>query len=330
MFLSVMVPCHNEADSVRRLYDELCAQVSPVADRWEVVFVDDGSTDATLGELRALAAADPRCRYLSFSRNFGKEAAMLAGLTQVRGEAVVLMDADLQHPPELIPAMVERYLAGHDQVVARRTRAGDPPLRSALSRLYYRLVNLLVDVRLTDGVGDYRLLSRRALDAVLALPEYNRFSKGLFAWIGFEPAVIDYDNVARDTGRSSWSMRSLFNYAVDGMLSFNDRPIRLSLWLGLFVSASSFLYVLWLVLRYAVGGADVPGYITIMAGIAGLGGIQLIFLGVIGQYVGRIYHEVKRRPHYVVSEASDSAPTLDSLPEQRPASAADDAARRPR
>ncbi|NEK85366.1 glycosyltransferase family 2 protein [Blastococcus saxobsidens] len=306
MLLSVVVPCHDE----ERVLPELVAQVTAVLESttadFEFVLVDDGSRDRTTQVLQELNAADPRVRYVSLSRNFGKESAMLAGLAYARGDAVVIMDADLQHPPRLLREMLELWEQGHDQVVARRNREGDAFGRSLLSRMYYKLVNSLVEVRIEDGVGDFRLLSRRAVDALLQLGEYNRFSKGLFAWIGFPTATIDYRNEARFGGDTSrWTLRRLLNYGIDGVMSFNNAPLRLAIYVGLVVTTLAFGYAGYLVVAAIAGGIVVPGYVTLVAAVIGLGGLQLLFLGVIGEYVGRIYYESKHRPHFLVAEASD-------------------------
>lgn len=302
MKLSVVVPCRDEEPVLDQLLAALQDTLATVTADFEVVLVDDGSRDGTLERMRVAARCDPRFRYTSLSRNFGKEAAMLAGLRLARGDAVVIMDADLQHPPGLIAEMLPYLDAGYDQVVARRTRHGDPALRTALSRTYYRLINRLIDVRLEDGVGDFRMLSRKAVDALLTLSEYNRFSKGLFAWIGFDTAVVDYGNAARGAGASKWRLRDLVDYGIDGVLSFNTRPLRLAIYFGLFVSAVAFGYALWVLLDAAVRGIDVPGYVTTICAVVGFGGVQMILLGVIGEYLGRIYSETKRRPHYLVKE----------------------------
>ena len=310
MLLSVVVPCFQEEHNVEALWRAVERAMADCDTDFEIVFVDDGSTDGTLLRLRRIAQRDRRVRYLSFSRNFGKESAMLAGLSAARGDAVVLMDGDLQHPPELLRRMLERHAEGFDQVVARRSRVGDPRSRSLSARLYYALVNRLVEVRLDDGMGDFRLLSRAAVDALLALPEYNRFSKGLFSWIGFPTAVVEYDNVPRSAGRSTWSVKRLLDYGVDGILSFNDKPLRLSVYLGLIVTLLSALYVGWLVVSSTVYGIRAPGYVTLVTAVLGIGGLQLVFLGVIGEYIGRIYFETKRRPHYVVKETSGARTEL--------------------
>ncbi|WP_405581500.1 glycosyltransferase family 2 protein [Streptomyces sp. NBC_01190] len=307
MRLSIVVPCYNE-EAVIDLFDRRIREtLDSLAVDYELCYIDDGSGDGTLERLRHLTRDRAgRARYISFSRNFGKEAGILAGLKDAAGDAVVIMDADLQHPPELIGRMVELYRAGHDQVVARRGREGDKPVRTAVSRLYYRLVNSWVDVELTDGVGDFRLLSRRAVDALLAMPEYNRFSKGLFSWIGFDTVTFDYRNAARGAGETKWRFGALVNYGLDGMISFNNRPLRLAIYLGTALVAVAGLYAVTVTVLAMAEGPDVPGYVTLLVAIVGLGGLQMLMLGLIGEYIGRIYYETKRRPHFLVKETSAS------------------------
>jgi glycosyltransferase involved in cell wall biosynthesis len=241
-------------------------------------------------------------RYISLSRNFGKEAAMLAGLQNADGDAVIIMDADLQHPPDVIGRMVDEYAHGADQVVARRTRDGDPWGRMLGARTFYRFVNAMIDVKLTDGAGDFRLLSRRAVDAVLQLPEVNRFSKGLFEWVGYDTVLVDYSNVKRSDGRSKWSFMRLVDYAVDGVISFNDRPLRQSIYIGFTMVLLAASYTVWVVVNSMFFGVVTPGYTTLLVTVTMFGGVQMITLGIIGEYVGRIYRETKRRPHYLVRE----------------------------
>jgi glycosyltransferase involved in cell wall biosynthesis len=314
MRLSVVIPCLNEEHGLDRLQDALLDALPAITSDFEVLLVDDGSDDGTLEALRKLSAQDARFRYLALSRNFGKEAAMLAGLSQATGDAVAIMDADLQHPPELLDSMVTLLAQGYDQVVARRTRTGDSTVRRLVSRTYYRLINRVVEVQLENGVGDFRVLSRRAVQALLSLGEYNRFSKGLFAWIGFDTAVVDYENVVRQEGGSKWTLRSLLNYGIDGVVSFNNRPLRMAIYLGVLMTVLAFAYAGYVVVEAYVQGIAVPGYVTLMVGIIGLGGLQLLFLGVIGEYVGRMYYETKRRPHFLIKEASgDKAPVTFAL-----------------
>ena len=273
--------------------------------------MDDGSQDRTLPLLEEIAAADPRTRYVSFSRNFGKEAAMLAGLQHADGDAVVIMDADLQHPPELVRRMLQLHAEGFDQVIARRTRKGDRVTRTLTARAYYWLINRLVDVELVDGVGDFRLLSRRTVDAILELTEYNRFSKGLFAWVGFRTTTFEYENAVREQGRSKWSFGKLLNYGLDGLLSFNNKPLRAAVYLGLLLVTLAMAYAAWIVGVALVNGVDTPGYVTLLVAVTALAGVQMLMLGVVGEYVGRIYYEVKRRPHFLVKA------TNAGLPQQR-------------
>ncbi|MEV4347491.1 glycosyltransferase family 2 protein [Actinoplanes sp. NPDC049596] len=308
MLISVVVPCFNEESVIDVLDGKLREALAAVDDPdvgYELYYVDDGSGDSTLDRLRALAKEHPAdTRYVSFSRNFGKEAAMLAGLRRAHGDAVVIMDADLQHPPELIGRMLELYRHGHDQVVARRTRDGDRPWRTLTGRLYYRVVGKMAHVRLTDGAGDFRLLSRPAVDALLSLPEYYRFSKGLFSWIGFDTVTFDYHNVARGAGSSKWRFASLVEYGIDGVLSFNNRPLRLGIYFGLALGGLGLAYAAWIAIAALTVGVRTPGFASLVVAVVGLGGLQISMLGLIGEYVGRIYVESKRRPHFLVKESA--------------------------
>lgn len=313
--LSVVIPCYNEEESLPRLVEVLEEQLGAITEDYEVILVDDGSRDRTLPILREVHRGHPRFRYLSLSRNFGKESAMLAGLSQARGDRVAIMDADLQHPPSLLAEMLPLLESGeYSQVVARRTRTNDPAVRTFLSRTYYRLMNRLVDVELQDGVGDFRVLDKMAVRALLTLGETNRFSKGLFAWIGFPTAVVDYENVSREAGATKWRLRDLFNYGIDGVVSFNYRPLRLSIWFGVLVTAVAIAYALWVLVDAVVHGNSVPGYVTTICAVTGFGGVQLIILGVIGEYLGRIYAETKRRPLFLLKESSgEHTPVTSSL-----------------
>ncbi|MFW3472428.1 glycosyltransferase [Streptomyces microflavus] len=308
--LSVVVPCFDEAEVLDTFHTALLTVLESTGTRFEVCYVDDGSGDATRELLSTLALRDERVRYTAFSRNFGKEAAMLAGLRMSRGAAVVIMDADLQHPPELIPRMLELHQHGYDQVIPRRDRVGEGMVRSTLSHTYYALVRRCMDVELIDGSGDFRLLSRRAVESVLSLPESNRFSKGIFSWIGFDTVSFRYRNSERVAGRSKWGSRRLLNYGIDGLLSFNNRPLRLAIYTGFWVFVSALAYALWTVITVVLHGAETPGYATLLTAVVALSGIQLVTLGVIGEYVGRIYHETKHRPPYVVRETDATCRAL--------------------
>mgnify|MGYP001489269106 CR=1 FL=1 len=310
--LSAVVPCHNEEANLEALVMQLGDALSKSCSEWEMILIDDGSHDGTWAAVETLASADSRVRGLRLSRNFGKEAAMLAGLRAAQGAAVVLMDGDLQHPPALVPQMYEVLHSERvDQVVARRTRDGDPAFRRLFSRAYYRLVRALVTVELQDGVGDFRMISRRALDALLQLTERNRFSKGLFAWIGFPVLVIDYQNVRRSGGRSSWKLKSLLDYGIDGLISFSSRPLRAGIHAGLLGAGVSVAYLCWVVAQWLMQGTTTPGYVTTLAVLVLLGSAQLTFLGIVGEYIGRIHSEVKQRPVYIV--ADDTAHALSAV-----------------
>lgn len=290
-----------------RLYEALTRDLTAITADFEVLFIDDGSRDDSVALMRKINQLDSRFRFLALSRNFGKEAAMLAGLTQATGRAVAIMDADLQHPPALLSKMLPLLDMGYDQVVARRTRRGDAAARSVLARLYYRVFNRLIEVDIQDGVGDFRILSQRAVRALLSLGEYNRFSKGLFSWIGFDTAVVDYDNVERGAGDSKWRFSDLVNYGIDGVLSFNARPLRMAIHFGAVVTLIAFAYAAFVVVDALIRGNAVDGYVTLICAILGFGGVQLIMLGVIGEYLGRIYYETKRRPHFLVKDSSGDA-----------------------
>lgn len=308
VILSILIPSYNESNSIKAIYDKLNSIIS--ADsinqnyNYELIFIDDGSNDNTLDIIKELQKCDNHIKYLSFSRNFGKEAAMLAGFAYSMGDAVVLIDADLQHPPELIPKMIKYYMEGYDQVIGKRNRTGDSKSKTILSKLYYKIVNYLIDIKLTDGVGDFRLLSRRAVNAILSMHEYNRFSKGIFSWIGFNSKIIEYENQNRLNGISKWSFKKLLHYGIDGILSFNDKPLTTTLYLGVTIALCGIIYVLYSLIRILIVGIDVPGYFTIITAILIIDGVQLISIGVIGQYIGRIYSEIKMRPHFIVKETN--------------------------
>lgn len=313
--VSVVCPCHDEEGNIVRLVQAVTDTFERRGQEWELVLVNDGSRDATWAAIAQASAVDPRVVGIDLSRNFGKEAAMFAGLSHARGDVVVLMDADLQHPVELVPRMVDLLREdGVEQVVARRTRDGDGWLRSTLSRMYYRGVGQYMDVELRDGVGDFRALSRQAVDSLLSLGESNRFSKGLFEWIGFETRTIDYRNVARESGASSWSLRSLFRYGLDGFISFSDAPLRLAFHLGLLAVALGLGYLIWLFAAWVVHGAVAPGYLTTIAAVIVFAGVQMLMLGVVGEYIGRIYREVKARPIYLASRQVGEGLPIASAP----------------
>lgn len=298
--ISIVVPAYNEEANIAAMYVKLAKELESLPYRYEIMFINDGSSDATLQEILKLAEAHDNVKYISLTRNFGKESAMLAGLKRIKGDAAIVMDSDLQHPPTLIGEMVQGYEEGFNQVVARRSRTGDTKVRSILSSLYYKLINSITDVDLQDGEGDFRLLSRKAIDAILALSESNRFSKGLFSWIGLSKKTINYENVLRTDGDSKWSFNSLVNYGIDGIISFNMKPLRICFYTGFLVLFLSLIYIFYTLYTILQEGVGAPGYFTTITAILLLGGIQLISLGVIGEYIGRIYNETKQRPHFLV------------------------------
>ncbi|MBF0737096.1 glycosyltransferase [Staphylococcus arlettae] len=306
MFVRILVPCFNEAPVLHHMYDQLSDILSVDSQlqqyQYDILFVDDGSTDDTLTIIKQYASINHRVKYISFSRNFGKEAAMYAGLKESDTvDAVVIIDSDLQHPPELIPKMIKAFTQGYHQVVACRDRTGEQQWRKRLTKLYYGTINRLIDVSLMDGVGDFRLLNQKAVHAVLSLSEYNRFSKGIFAWIGFAPKVIHYQNKIRVNGVSKWSFKQLFNYAIDGLLSFNNKPLRSLIYIGALILIFSFIYIIVSLVDAVLYGIQTPGYFTTIFAITFLGSIQLVSIGIIGGYIGRIYYEVKHRPLYIVN-----------------------------
>ncbi len=303
--LSVVVPMYNEDDNI----DEFFASVTPVLEdigrqqglEWEIVAVDDGSTDGTERKLAERCAADARVRALIFSRNFGKEAAMSAGLEHASGDAIIVIDADLQQPPRLIEEMVRRWRAGAEVVVGVRTdRETDTPLKRLTGALFYRVFNLLCTPHIPANGGDFRLMDRRVVDALLRLPERSRFMKGLFAWVGFRVESIPLEYEKCRHGVTKWNYRKLAHFALDGILSFSVVPLRFCVWMGLVVSCLAFSYGTLIVLRTLVYGEAVRGYPTIMVTVLFLGGVQMLGLGILGEYLGRVYQEVKQRPLYVL------------------------------
>jgi glycosyltransferase involved in cell wall biosynthesis len=300
--ISIVVPFHNEAAGVERLYDELNSALQRIrGHQFEIVCVDDGSTDATLAGLVRLVERDPRVRVLELSRNFGKEAALTAGIDASRGDAVVSMDADLQDPPELIAQLVEAWSGGADVVLARRTdRSADSFLKRTTAELFYRIHNRLSSVKIPENVGDFRLLDRAAVDALKALPERQRFMKGLFAWIGFRTATVDYARRSRASGRSKFSGWRLWNFALEGITSFSTVPLRIWTYIGALGALLTFLYALFIMARTLILGVDVPGYASLLVAILFLGSLQLLSVGLLGEYIGRVYLETKQRPVYVV------------------------------
>lgn len=302
--ITIIVPVLNEESNISILDGSIKKVMSVISQDYEIIFIDDGSVDGSLDEIKRLN--DNYINFISFSRNFGKESAIIAGLEKSRGEAAIIMDSDLQHPASLITEMVDQYRAGYDQVVAKRNKNGEPMRRRIPSNLFYKLMNYTSTVNVENGEGDFRLISRKVIDSILLLSENNRFSKGIFEWVGFNKKVIEFDHVARSSGRSTFNPLKLLDYAIDGISAYNHRPLRICFYLGLMVLLISFAYIAYMFVNIVINGVEVPGYFTIIASLLLLGSIQLFSLGIIGEYIGRIYIETKNRPKYIIREQSDS------------------------
>lgn len=306
--ISIVVPCYNEEEALPLFYQEatrVAGEMSGID--FEFVFIDDGSRDNTLSVLRRLAAADRRVRFVSFSRNFGKEAGMLAGLEAATGDYVALMDADLQDPPALLPELYRAVTEeGYDCAATRRTtRAGEPPIRSFFARLFYRLIHKISDADIVDGARDYRLMRRAVVDAILSMREYNRFSKGIFGWVGFRTKWIPFVNVERVAGETKWSFWKLFRYSLEGIVAFSTVPLALVSVLGVLLCLIAFVFILVVLVKTLAFGDPVGGWPSMICVILFLGGVQLLCIGILGQYLSKTYLETKRRPIYLVRETEE-------------------------
>lgn len=301
--LSIIIPMYNEADGLDVLFDRVIPILENVTRSWEILCVNDGSRDATLAQLKQWNEKDARIKILSLSRNFGKEAALTAGLHAAFGKAVIPMDADLQDPPELIPQMVEKWRAGYKVVLAtRKSRDSDTLFKRFSAMLFYKLMNRMLTIRLPQNTGDFRLMDQQVVEVMRLLPERTRFMKGLFAWVGFSTTHIYFDRAPRAVGVAKQGVGALWKLAKDGVFSFTTLPLKLTTYLGLIISVTAFGYAGWLLLRTLIWGVDVPGYASIMATVLCMGGVQLISIGILGEYIGRIYRETKQRPLFVVEE----------------------------
>lgn len=301
--ISVVVPAYNEEEVLPELHRRLQAVLSQLTTNYEIVYVNDGSRDRTLEIMRELKEADSHVGYVNLSRNFGKEIAMTAGLDLARGDAVVVIDADLQDPPELIPKLLEGWKEGFDVVYARRvSRAGETWLKKATARAFYRIIQRIGPVSIPEDVGDFRLMSRRAVDALKQIRERHRFMKGLFAWIGFPQKAIDYQRDARFAGVTKWNYWKLWNFAIEGITSFSIAPLKISTYAGLLVAALAFIYAIWVIYKTLIFGDPVQGYPSLMVVVLFLGGVQLVGIGLLGEYLGRMFVETKYRPLYLLDE----------------------------
>ena len=305
--ISVVVPCYNEQEALPIFYTETTKELCRIPDvTWEFVLVDDGSKDKTLETMQALAEKDEKVKYISFSRNFGKESAMYAGLENATGDYVVLMDADLQDPPALLGRMVKEIEEnGYDCVGTRRvTRKGEPPIRSFFARMFYKLINKISKTEIVDGARDFRLMKREMVDAVVKMCEYNRFSKGILSWVGFKTLWLEYENIERVAGETKWNFWKLFLYSIDGIVAFSTAPLVISSVLGIFICFIAFCLMLFYVGKAIIFGDPVSGFPTLISVILMLGGLQLLCLGILGQYLAKTYLETKGRPIYIVGKTN--------------------------
>ncbi|MBS5661080.1 MAG: glycosyltransferase family 2 protein [Clostridiales bacterium] len=304
--VTIIVPCYNEQESLPYFYQETVSVLQKINYDYEFLFVNDGSKDGTLPILRELAAQDEHITYLSFSRNFGKEAAMFAGFCNASGDYVAVMDADMQDPPALLPQMLEILESGeYDSVATRReNREGEPPIRSFFARMFYRIINKISDADIVDGARDFRLMKREMVEAIVEMGENNRFSKGIFGWIGFRTYWLSYKNVERVAGETKWSFWKLFKYSIDGIVNFSQVPLSIASIGGIILTLVAFIMVIVVAIRKLIFGDPVDGWASLVCIITFIGGIQLFCMGIIGQYIAKIYLETKHRPHYIVLETN--------------------------
>lgn len=305
--ISLIIPCFNEEEVLGILYDEL-NKVTNQMNRYEFefLFIDDGSKDKTLSVLKGLSEKDDRVVYLSFSRNFGKEAAMYAGFCNATGEYVAVMDADMQDPPSLLPEMMTYLESGeYDSVATRRvSRQGEPKIRSFFARKFYKLINRISDADIVDGARDFRLMKREMVDVIVAIGEQNRFSKGIFGWIGFKTKWLPFENVERAAGETKWNFWKLFKYSLDGIFNFSQAPLQIASFIGLLFTFISFIAIIFIMVRKFIWGDPVEGWPSLACIITFIGGVQLFCMGIMGQYLAKTYVEVKKRPHYIVAETN--------------------------
>ena len=298
--LDIVVPCYNEEEMLPIFYNEVSNNLKNI--NWNVIFVNDGSNDNTLEVIKKLKNSYDNVKYISFSRNFGKESAIYAGLDYSTGDYIVLIDADLQDPPSLIPEML-KYISKYDIVGTRRvTRKGEPIIRSFFARLFYKIANKITKIELVDGARDFRLMKREVVNAILDLKEYNRFSKGIFQWVGFETKWLEYENIERQKGETSWSFWGLFKYSLEGIVSFTTAPLHIATIIGIFFSIIAFLSIIVIVIKTLLFGDPVEGWPSTISIILFLSGIQLFAAGIIGEYLAKIYLESKKRPIYIIKE----------------------------
>lgn len=307
MKLTAIIPCYNEEAVIRIFYEEMKRVMSEMKDtEFELLFVNDGSKDNTLAVLKEMADLDNRVKYISFSRNFGKEAAIYAGLQHAGGDLTVIMDADLQDPPSLLPKMYQAIVEeGYDSVATRRVnRKGEPPIRSFFARRFYRLMNHISKADIVDGARDFRMMNRNFVDALLSMGEYNRFSKGLFGWVGYQTKWLEYENVERAAGETKWSFWKLFLYSIDGIVAFSTLPLSISAFLGVLMCILAVFAIVFIIIRQLLYGGSAFGWPSMVCIMIFIGGIQLLCMGILGSYLAKTYLEVKKRPIYILKETN--------------------------
>ena len=306
--ISIIVPCYNEAEGIQKFYSEAIKTINKITDKYdyEILFINDGSSDNTFEKLKELKKMDDNIRIISFSRNFGKEAAMYAGLENFVGEYVVIIDADLQNDPVIMLEMIKGIEENYDIVTTcRKDRKGEDPIKNIFAKIFYQIMGNVGAVKIRQGAQDYRMMTRQVAESILSLKEYNRFSKGIFNWVGFNVKYLEVENKPRIAGKSKWNLKKLFAYAIDGITSFTTAPLKLSIISGFVISVLSIIMGLEIVLQTIINGKDVPGYASTITAVLFIGGIQLISIGILSEYISKMYLEVKQRPKYIIKEKID-------------------------
>ena len=304
--ISIVVPCYNEEKNINNFYEEMIKTLEKVKENYsyEIIFVNDGSNDQTEIEVKKVRKTDKNVILISFSRNFGKEAAIYAGLNNATGDLVALIDADLQHPPVTILEMIKGINEGYDVVATKRkNRKGEPVIKSVFSKLFYKMMRMFIPIE--KNVQDFRLMKKEVVDAILSLKEYNRFSKGIFTWVGFNIKYIEIENIERKAGKTKWSFKKLFSYAIEGITSFTTAPLKASTLMGFCISIIAIISTIIIILQTLIYGKDVPGYASIITAILFMGGVQLISIGILSEYISKMYLEIKKRPKYIIKEKID-------------------------
>ena len=304
--ISIVVPCYNEEKNINNFYEEMIKTLEKVKENYsyEIIFVNDGSNDQTEIEVKKVRKTDKNVILISFSRNFGKEAAIYAGLNNATGDLVALIDADLQHPPVTILEMIKGINEGYDVVATKRkNRKGEPVIKSVFSKLFYKMMRMFIPIE--KNVQDFRLMKKEVVDAILSLKEYNRFSKGIFTWVGFNIKYIEIENIERKAGKTKWSFKKLFSYAIEGITSFTTAPLKASTLMGFCISIIAIISTIVIILQTLIYGKDVPGYASIITAILFMGGVQLISIGILSEYISKMYLEIKKRPKYIIKEKID-------------------------